>query len=95
MTSLERFRIRSTARPKVDPVTGALRWFHTDRNQRWLCHGEIEAAGQLRRELEIAVTAPGMMHDMAITESHSILMDLSVGYDFFLFDKGARLPICW
>jgi carotenoid cleavage dioxygenase len=36
-----------------------------------------------------------MMHDMAITESRSILMDLSVGYDFSMLEQGYRIPIRW
>ncbi|NKC01675.1 MAG: carotenoid oxygenase [Pseudomonadales bacterium] len=84
-----------TAHPKVDPVTGELFWFRADWNQPWLLYGEVDAQGQSQRELEIEVAGPGMMHDMAITASHSILMDLSVGYDFSLLQKGVRMPICW
>ena len=46
-------------------------------------------------DMEIDVLAPSMMHDIAITETHSILLDLNVAYDFSLLTKGYRIPICW
>ena len=40
-------------------------------------------------------SAPVMMHDMAITQHHSILFDLSVGYDFDMLHRGHRMPLRW
>tara|TARA_R110002072_G_scaffold1780_10_gene14809 strand:- start:33780 stop:35102 length:1323 start_codon:yes stop_codon:yes gene_type:complete len=84
-----------TAHPKVDPVTQELMYFKADWQAPWLRYGVADANGVEILDLEIDVPAPAMMHDMAITETHSILMDLSVGYDFAMFELGYRIPICW
>ena len=36
-----------------------------------------------------------MMHDMAITATHSILLDLNVAYDFSMLSRGYRMPLRW
>src|SRR4029450_920271 len=33
--------------------------------------------------------------DMAITETHSILLDLNVAYDFSMLSRGHRMPLRW
>ena len=84
-----------TAHPKIDPVTQELITFRADWNKPWLRYGVIDAKGGKIVDLEIDVPAPAMMHDMAITETHSILMDLNVAYDFSMLQKRHRIPICW
>jgi carotenoid cleavage dioxygenase len=32
---------------------------------------------------------------MAVTETHSIFLDLNVGYDFSMLKRGYRIPVCW
>lgn len=84
-----------TAHPKIDPVTHELMTFRADWNKLWLRYGVIDAKGNKTVDMDIAVPAPAMMHDMAITETYSILMDLNVAYDFSLLQRGYRIPICW
>ncbi|MAZ04604.1 MAG: carotenoid oxygenase [Sneathiella sp.] len=84
-----------TAHPKRDPVTGELMTFRADWNKPWLRYGVIDGSGATTVDMEIAVPAPAMMHDMAITETHSILMDTNVAYDFSMLQKGFRIPIRW
>lgn len=92
---LDSFANGMTAHPKIDPVTQELMTFRADWNKPWLRYGVIDAGGSKIVDMEIAVPAPAMMHDMAITETHSILMDLNVAYDFSLLQRGHRIPICW
>jgi carotenoid cleavage dioxygenase-like enzyme len=84
-----------TAHPKMDSVTRELVTFRADWAQPWLKYGVFDAAGKATLEQEIAIVEPAMMHDMAITQSHSILLDLNVGYDFSMLQRGYRMPIRW
>ncbi|XOV85687.1 MAG: carotenoid oxygenase family protein [bacterium] len=84
-----------TAHPKIDAKTGELMCFRADWAAPYLTYGVLDREGQQSVALEVELTAPSMMHDMAITARHSILMDLNVGYDFSMFDEGYRIPISW
>ncbi|MDN7683832.1 carotenoid oxygenase family protein [Burkholderia cenocepacia] len=84
-----------TAHPKVDPVTGELILFRADWRAPWLRYGVIDATGVTRVDVEIELGAPSMMHDLAITETRSLLLDLNVGYDFSLLQRGHRMPLRW
>lgn len=84
-----------TAHPKLDAQTGDLLGFCSSWAEPWLRYFVCDAKGATVVDQLVDVPAPAMMHDMAITKRYSILMDLNVGYDFSLFDKGYRIPICW
>lgn len=84
-----------TAHPKLDTQTGELLSFCSSWAEPWLRYFACDASGALIADQRIEVPAPAMMHDMAITNRFSLLMDLNVGYDFSLFDQGYRIPICW
>ena len=84
-----------TAHPKIDPITGELIYFKADWQQPFLRYGVIDQTGAATVSTEIELESPAMMHDMAITGTYSILLDLSVGYDFSMFDLGYQIPICW
>lgn len=84
-----------TAHPKVDPVSGELIWFRADWQPPYVRYGVTDRNGRPVYETMIETAAPAMMHDFAITENFSILLDLSVGYDFSMLQQGYRLPLCW
>ncbi|WP_448168474.1 carotenoid oxygenase family protein [Burkholderia ambifaria] len=84
-----------TAHPKVDPVTGELILFRADWREPWLRYGVADAHGVQRVDLAVDVRAPSMMHDLAITETRSLLLDLNVGYDFAMLKQGHRMPLRW
>jgi carotenoid cleavage dioxygenase-like enzyme len=84
-----------TAHPKIDPRTGELVTFRADWKAPYLRYGVNDAMGQPIVDVEIALPAPSMMHDIAITATHSILLDLSVGYDFSMLSRGHRMPLRW
>jgi len=84
-----------SAHPKVDPQTGELMTFRAHWEKPWLRYGVTDSEGVQNLDLEIELPAPSMMHDMAITATHSILLDLGVAYDFSLLSRGYRMPLRW
>ncbi|WP_223645814.1 carotenoid oxygenase family protein [Corallococcus sp. EGB] len=84
-----------TAHPKVDPLTGELIAFRADWRAPWLRYGVVDAQGVQRVDTVIDVPAPSMMHDIAITETRSLLLDVNVGYDFSMLKQGHRMPLRW
>ena len=85
----------NTAHPKIDPVTQELITFRADWSRPSLSYGVLDANGRETLDMEIELPAPAMMHDMAVTETRSIFMDLNVGFDFDMLQRGYRLPIRW
>lgn len=81
--------------PKVDPQTGELMTFRADWKKPWLRYAVADRTGAPILDVEIDVPSPSMMHDMAITATHSILLDLNVAYDFSMLSRGYRLPLRW
>lgn len=84
-----------TAHPKVDAQTGELMTFRADWKKPFLHYGVTDAKGIPIVDVDIEMSAPSMMHDMAITATRSILLDLSVGYDFSMLSRGHRMPLRW
>lgn len=84
-----------TAHPKVDPQTGELMTFRADWKKPWLRYGVTDATGTQSVDIEIELASASMMHDMAITASRSILLDLNVAYDFSMLSRGFRMPLRW
>jgi len=84
-----------TAHPKVDPKTGELIYFRADWQPPYLHYGVLDSQGGTRASQTVELPSPAMMHDFAITENFSILLDLGVGLDLSLMQKGFRIPIRW
>lgn len=84
-----------TAHPKIDPRTGELIYFRADWQAPYLSYGVLDEQGHASARQEIELPAPAMMHDMAITERHSLLLDLNVSYDFALLSRGQAMPLRW
>ena len=84
-----------TAHPKIDPQTGELIYFRADWRAPYLRYGVLDRDGQASASQVIELPAPAMMHDMAITQHHSLLLDLNVGYDFSLLSRGQVMPLRW
>jgi carotenoid cleavage dioxygenase-like enzyme len=84
-----------TAHPKIDPHTGELVTFRADWKAPFLRYGVTNAIGESVVDIEIALRAPSVMHDFAMTETHSVLLDLNVGYDFSMLARGHRMPLRW
>jgi carotenoid cleavage dioxygenase-like enzyme len=84
-----------TAHPKVDPRTGELMSFRADWKKPFLRHTVTDAQGTTSVDINIEMSSAAMMHDMAITATRSIFMDLNVGYDFSMLSRGYRMPLRW
>ena len=84
-----------TAHPKIDTQTGEMMSFRADWNKPFLRYAVTDAKGAPRVDIDIEMSSPSMMHDMAITATHSIFLDLNVGYDFSMLSRGYRMPLRW
>lgn len=70
-----------TAHPKVDPITGEMMFFGYSVSQSpYLHYGVVSAQGELLRVVPIDLPVGVMMHDFAITENYSIIMDLPLTF---------------
>ncbi len=84
-----------TAHPKVDAETGELMFLRSDWQEPFLTYGVLDAQGRTTHNQIIEIPGPAMMHDFAITERHSIFLDLQVAYDFSLLEHGIAAPLRW
>lgn len=84
-----------SAHPCVDPATGEMMTFRSSWEAPWLRYGVSGPDGEPCCDQPIDLPRPTMMHDMAITETRSILFDLNVAYDLSLLQRGYRLPLRW
>ena len=83
------------AHPKIDPQTGELMSFRADWKPPFLHYTVTDAQGAPSVDIDIEMSSPSMMHDMAITATRSIFLDLNVGYDFSMLSRGYRMPLRW
>eukprot|EP01113_Clastostelium_recurvatum_P006126 TRINITY_DN1277_c0_g1_i2.p1 TRINITY_DN1277_c0_g1~~TRINITY_DN1277_c0_g1_i2.p1 ORF type:complete len:551 (-),score=98.36 TRINITY_DN1277_c0_g1_i2:386-1993(-) len=68
-----------TAHPKIDANTGEMMTFgYNLMAPPYLNYGVIDKAGKVVRQLPVNLPEAVMMHDMAITEHYTILLDLCV-----------------
>ncbi|MDA8358447.1 MAG: carotenoid oxygenase family protein [Actinomycetota bacterium] len=84
-----------TAHPKRDPATGerhavAYYW-------RWdyLQYLVVGTDGHLRRRVDVPAAGSPMAHDMALTASFVVLLDLPVTFDVHAAASGASFPYRW
>ena len=75
-----RLTTATTAHPKTDPVTGDLHFFGYGVLPPYLTYHRLSAGGELVTSAEIAVGAPTMMHDFAITDRHAVFLDLPMTF---------------
>jgi carotenoid cleavage dioxygenase-like enzyme len=69
-------RCEVSAHAKVDERTGELMFFDFGVKQPYMRYGVVGPEGTVRHFVPIDLPGPRLPHDMAITERHSILMDL-------------------
>jgi len=89
-----RLRGPMTAHPKVDPVTGEMRFIGYSPMAPYLRYSEVSAAGELLQTSEIDIPAPVMMHDFVITEHYSIFFDAPAVFDLDRMLQGGD-PMSW
>lgn len=80
-----------SAHPKVDPRTGEMVFFDFNLMKTpFLKYGVVDANGELAVYEGIDVDQPHILHDCAITERYSILLDLPLGWDLEALMAGKR-----
>lgn len=82
-----------TAHPHIDPVTGDIHAVCYDalvRDKVFYLH--FNAQGKLKHHVDIPVQHGPMIHDCAITQSHVLILDLSVNFSLQSAFKGSLLP---
>jgi carotenoid cleavage dioxygenase len=85
-----------TAHPKRDPESGelhAVSYFWGWGNQ--VQYSVIDAAGKVRRTVDIPTTGNPMVHDFSLTAGHAVIYDLPVTFDMELAMTGRPLPYAW
>ncbi len=90
-----------TAHPKIDPKTGEMRFFGYGVFGSQVAYGVADNTGQIVHRALIPCHYAAMMHDFAVTENHSIFLELPCalqmvpGKPLFAYepDRGARIGI--
>lgn len=78
-----------TAHPKVDPVTGEMIFLgYSLVKQPYVQYSVVSVGGELLRTVPIDLPIGVMMHDFAITENYSILMDLPLTFSLARLQQG-------
>ncbi len=77
-----------TAHPKLDAVTNELIVFDYDVLPPYLTYGVVGADGTLVHRTEVDLPGPRLLHDLAITEHFTILMDFPLMWDPELLAQG-------
>jgi carotenoid cleavage dioxygenase-like enzyme len=76
------------AHPKVDERTGELFWFDYGPRPPYLRYGVISADGAVSHVTDVTLPGPRLPHDMAITDSYAVLMDLPLVQDLAAARQG-------
>ncbi len=67
------------AHPKVDAITGELMFFGYSAFQKpYLKYSVISASGEISHTVAVDLPHPVAVHDFAITENYTVLMDLPI-----------------
>jgi carotenoid cleavage dioxygenase len=80
-----------TAHPKVDVKTGEMMTFGYSPLPPYLTYSVIDPQGTVVHTTEITIPKPIMMHDCAITERHTIFLDLPLVFDFEAAMRGESM----
>jgi len=81
-----------SAHPKLDPVTGELIVFcYSPVAPPYVKYGVVDAKGKLIHETGIDLAGkPVMVHDMAVTENHSLIFDMPVTFSIERVMNGGK-----
>ncbi|MFJ9692448.1 carotenoid oxygenase family protein [Kitasatospora sp. NPDC101183] len=83
------------AHPKTDPATGELHAITWQRDSAVLRHLVVSAAGEVVRAVDVPVPHRPVVHDMALTRDHVVLLDLSASVDQRVNLERATYPAVW
>jgi carotenoid cleavage dioxygenase len=84
-----------TAHPKVHADTGELHAITYWWPEESVHHVVLGTDGRVRRDVEIPVGGRPMVHDLALSATRALVMDLPVQFDLDMAMAGAGLPYPW
>lgn len=77
-----------TAHPKLDPVTGEMLCFGYSALTPFVQYSVVNAAGELVSTEGVRLPRPVMMHDFAVTERHTLFLDLPATFNLARVGRG-------
>ncbi len=80
-----------TAHPKVDAVTGEMMTFGYSPFEPFLTYSVVDAKGEIVHTTPITMPKGVMMHDCAITEHHTVFLDMPITFDLSRAMKGGLM----
>ena len=83
------------AHPKLDPLTGEHHAICYEPGLQALSYVVVDAAGRARTVAEIPAPDCPMVHDVAITASSVVILDLPVTFDMPSAMQGLGMPFRW
>lgn len=83
-----KLKTRVSAHVKIDAATGDMMIFDYGLRPPFMSYGVVDRSGVLVHTADVPLPGPRLPHDMAITDRHSILMDLPVFPDVESLKKG-------
>ena len=84
-----------SAHPKRDPGTGELHAVSYYWEWDYIEYSVIGVDGTVRRTVDVPVPGGPMVHDMGLTESRVVLLDLPCVFDLEMAMGGSTLPYRW
>lgn len=80
-----------SAHPKVDPRTGEMVFMNFSVfKPPYLQYGVVGADGRVKHSADITIPAPRILHDIALTQNYTLLLDLPLGWDSEAMKRGKR-----
>lgn len=86
-----RLRGPMTAHPRLDPRTGEMVMFGYSLFEPYLRYDVVDPDGALSHSVELDLPAPVMMHDLVITEDHTVFLDSPYVFDIANIGKGSMV----
>lgn len=86
-----------TAHPKIDPLTGELHavCYHWPDMVDKVHYVVIGPDGSVTKSVAVETPTMPMIHDMALTQTYAVVMDLPVAVNFELAMAGDPFPLSW
>ena len=78
------------AHPKVDPFTGELIFFDYDPYKRPHMRVGVASEGRVQHLVDVDLPGPSLLHDIAITENYTVLLDFPMRWDVAKLAQGKR-----
>jgi carotenoid cleavage dioxygenase len=84
-----------TAHPRVDPSTGETHAMTYNPQDEEVQYQVVTREGRVRRIVDVPLPGRPMVHDMCLTESFAIIMDMPMTFSLAAAQSGDSLPYRW